>query len=73
MNNELIVLRRKYGARLLFLSDMIHGWNGLDKGQEQSSSVYVWVGSYQFKDKNGKNSKGNICFDQGMKKNQFEI
>jgi gliding motility-associated-like protein len=50
----------RWGQLILETTDLIKGWNGLYKGQEQQSGVYVWVCSYQFKDEPEKIEKGTF-------------
>jgi gliding motility-associated-like protein len=50
----------RWGELIFETTDVTRGWDGMYKGQPQSSSVFVWQCSYQFLNETVKNEKGSF-------------
>src|SRR5688572_9390763 len=50
----------RWGELIFETNDPAKGWNGMYKGQPQSSSVFVWQCSYQFENETAKKEKGTF-------------
>jgi gliding motility-associated-like protein len=50
----------RWGQLIFETTDLDKGWNGLYKGEDQSSGVFVWVCSYQLEGNPEKREKGTF-------------
>jgi gliding motility-associated-like protein len=50
----------RWGELIFETTDLTKGWNGTYKGADQSSGVFVWMCTYQFKDEQVKKEKGTF-------------
>jgi len=50
----------RWGQLLFETTDLIKGWNGVFKGQTQTSGVFVWVCAYQLEGEPEKRAKGTF-------------
>ena len=50
----------RWGELIFETNDLAKGWNGMYKGQLQSSSVFVWQCSYQFENETMKKENGTF-------------
>ncbi len=50
----------RYGERVFMTTDYRRGWDGRHKGAPQNIGAYVWMCTYQFKDKPRLSDKGSL-------------